>query len=232
MSITRLEALERTVAALVSAGGLKPHRRSEETQATYMTVTPTGQIGAVFTGGVQIPEQPSSLAGAGNSFNFFGAAGITESMIGFHSGTNHVLALAVGVPPSPSTEFAVLRMDANASGASGSADVVAQAQDPTVGVLQTAVVLNSAAQSSFLQLLSTQKLRLAFGSAGLAFNGVIGQNIAIAHGLGVAPQVAGIFAQDGTEFLTVQQSASPDATNIYVSANVNGTRAINWIALG
>jgi hypothetical protein len=84
----------------------------------------------------------------------------------------------------------------------------------------------------WLALPSTKQLVFNCGQAILALNGVMGQNLPIAHGLGKAPIGAIVQSINGTSIVQVQQTAGSDATNLYVSSSAAITAGVSWIAFG
>lgn len=222
----RLAQLEQQVAALQEAA------QGEQLSPNYLTISPSGLVTALFTGGVQMDEAPSTgYESPNNGLGWLDSAGagvLRELIYGWYNGSDHQLAAQ---SQADSTDQAALTLYTKLTGPAGSAGVGAECFDDS-GAASSVTFIDSLQRSSFLQLLSIEKIRLAFGSELMAFNGEIGQNIGIAHGLGAVPQAAGVFAVDGSEFLTVQQSAVADDHTLYVSASVAVTRTVNWIAIG
>lgn len=209
----------------------RPATDSEASQPNYLRVTANGQTAAVFPGGVLINEDTSASYNAIDSVGWQTTAGAVPDFIKGYlfGGTVHNLLLAV---KPDANDAASLNLAAQAAGAAGATSITAGASD-NAGGNATATVLDSLSRSTFVQLTGAlAEIALAFGETTLAFNGVLGQNLTIAHGLGRVPKAAGVWAVDGSEFLTVQQSAAHDVTNLYVSANVNGSRAVDWAAIG
>ena len=106
-------------------------------------------------------------------------------------------------------------------------------------------LLDTAGTAPFLQLLSAQKLQLAFGSGTLVWPGASNQSnqFTQAHGLSGTPKAYGAFsnglAPGGLSFYMFSQTAA-DATNVYLlgrgnagsnpSAGTGG--AFTWWAIG
>lgn len=94
----------------------------------------------------------------------------------------------------------------------------------------------------YLQLLSLQDRRIAFGVATVTWPGGShrANNMTIAHGLGRTPAAVLLTMQDSAEFSVAEQWQAPDGTNFYPTAYaVDGTNpgiavqsACHWIAIG
>jgi hypothetical protein len=145
----RLSALEMQMQQL----GQNPQGVDESINANYMTIDPaTGQIGALFSGGVTIPESPAGAPSVTNSFNFTAAGNIVEYFLGYKSGLDHVAILQAADNAASPNHFAFLDAIAGAGGI-GSSYTEATAQDG--GTEVTVRLIDSASQSSFIQQLDT-----------------------------------------------------------------------------
>lgn len=103
---------------------------------------------------------------------------------------------------------------------------------------QTPLAVDSTGKSLALQLLSTQKLRLAFGTVSCNFTGGGASAVgSAAHGLGADPQgvVGALVGQWTTSTLSLPMFTH-DATNIQCqltsNAGITANLTVFWIALG
>lgn len=221
MALT-LDSLQAQITALQQQ--LSSLQGSEALQPTYLTVSPEGLTAATFSGTVQASGIiiSSGTEGGGelsDSIQWLDSSGDVWSYIEgallptFPPRENYSDGvLAVGQGPSESIEslgfWMTLPMLIGGEAASG----------------------EEAEGASFINAIT-------FGLKQIAFTGAIGQKAEIAHGLyaggeAIAPQFAIVGMLDGTEFATVQQSATPDTDYLYVSANVDETRDVYWLAIG
>ena len=165
----------------------------ESAQPNYLTIDPaTGLIGAVFSGGLELVEAPQGSSFAPSSIAWQ-ALGVTfERIIGTEytlvGKTVHDLAVQV---LADIDNYAVFSITATESGPSGgSACSVALADDVNIGTaVASALVLDSAGHSSFLQLpTQTKAVAIDYGSGVMPFNGTAGPvTVAVNHGIGRIP---------------------------------------------
>lgn len=117
---------------------------------TYLTIDQFGNVGAVFPGGVQISEVSQGAAiSAAQALTFFSAGAIQEYIQGENTvGGGHVLNIQSGLP---SNNSASLFVATKLTGAAGTSQVGAAAEDPVTGIDQVVEIIDSLGRSSFLQ---------------------------------------------------------------------------------
>ena len=161
-----LAQLEARVAAL-EAGATG----AETNSPNYLTLTPAGAVGALFSGGVQLIEAPAlDPTNAAGTLRWMDPA--TPSIV-----DAYIQAAVSGAPPThglllvsnPDTnDLAILELYTKVAGAKGSAGIQAQAYD-NAGGAASAWIINSAGQSNFLQLPSTKQLAIDCGLSFVSF---------------------------------------------------------------
>lgn len=248
-------SLEQRIAALErQLSSLKP---SEQAQPNYLTVDAQGRVSANFSGiinaqGVVIPSA-------------FGGAPLPPNRISWQRASDRAFIadiFASTTVAGSTSEGLLLRAFAHA--AAEFSDVEMQAIDDTGqqqaqlfvqqnnrgnGLAQAtagskiATIIDASGSSAFLQLLSTQKLRSAFGTGSVNFTtgNQTTAAVTIPHGLGTTPQaVLAFFNLQGitAATFTLQTSQAPDATNIYLYGQTSSAPGGNfsepfwWVALG
>jgi hypothetical protein len=102
---------------------------------------------------------------------------------------------------------------------------------------QQRTIVDDTGASSFLQLLSAQKLQIAFGGSSGTFTASnVSATLAVAHGLSGSPVFVGLQAEN-TNFIGTNL-ASVSATNFVVQlfytpgTNISGTFNFGWVAIG
>lgn len=149
--LTRVQLLERAVAALAASGG----GGTEALQPSYLTLTPGGLVGANFTGiisalGLNLKEASGSPLAVTNAVVWQDViTGVTREWIqGFRQGNQHALLLTAA---PDATDSAQIQLSAVQGGGSGTASTFVTADDNSGGSTQ-ALVLDSAGNSDFWQL--------------------------------------------------------------------------------
>lgn len=139
----QITALQQQVAQLA-----RRQQQDETLQPTYLTISPSGTVGALFTGGVQMIEETSSTYSPGRALGWLDSAGggeIRESILGYFSGSDHVLILQ---SRPDFNDAAQLLLFADANGALGKSQVLATVQDSSGGDVGVKII-DSAGNSSF-----------------------------------------------------------------------------------
>lgn len=179
--LARIAALESQVAALrAQAGG------GEQLSPNYLTITPSGLVGADFTGhvkaqGVDLPEAAGGLGfAAPSAVDWLDATATLQEFIqGIANGGYHILLTQAG--PNLGANAAAIQL---LSDGASSQIVIADA-----GSFNREII-TSVGASDFLQLLSTQQLQLAFGATSVTFPGgsPFSNSVTITYGIGRTAQ--------------------------------------------
>lgn len=143
----QIAALTRRVAALEA----RPQQQSEQNSPNYLTITPSGVVGALFPGGVQMIEgtvtsyTPAASVGWLDNVD---QTTVREFIKGQVAAGAHRLMM---ISNPDGTDQVILLVSAKAAGAAGTAQAAVSALDNT-GASAAAILLNSLGQSTFLQL--------------------------------------------------------------------------------
>lgn len=244
---TRVQFLERSVAALAAA---KSPRRSETLTPNYITVSPTGLVGADFTGfvhalGLQIPEGSGSAPlPTTNSIQWLKQSnGSVVASIGTAlSGATHTQFITTqpGVG-----ELAQTIIRASDSGGSRVVDLSVSQTGPSPqgGVtIQTATgvvtLFDQAGNSNFLQLTTSKNWALNGQSTGLVFpNSQFATTLTVNHGLSRTPAIILLSLGNGAVGASVTLSAGAAGNTTFTvdgfcSVALNTTVFFYWCAIG
>jgi hypothetical protein len=232
--LRRVQALEQQVQQLSTT------QRDETLQPTNNTINPaTGAVGALFSGGVQVPESPIDTYNADDAIGWVSTDRvIRDYILGVVNGAAHELHMNARADGPTGADLAELKVSSQAAGGLGSAVVSAVAQD-SAGGGAAAVILNSLGGSSFLQLAGgATQVAIAYGSSTLTWPGgtTFSNNPTIAHGLGRIPQGVFYTAQylSANPFSAyVFENGVPDTYDIHpegcaASPPANGTTCPFW----
>jgi hypothetical protein len=170
-----LAALQARVAALEAqqVGG-------DTITPTYLTIDAQGHVSASFTGivnalGVTIPEGLNPNPSGQNEIAWVNSGGAVEERIGSVNNGGVAALLAQATPAAAGVE-GLVKLEAFNHAATENAILSAAADDTTSSVSASAtthgvVVIDSAGESSFLQLASPNNFRLAAGQGVAAWTG-------------------------------------------------------------
>jgi hypothetical protein len=215
-----LRRLEQRVSQLEAqaAGG-------EQLTPNYLTISPSGQVGAIFSGhvkaqGLDLTEQ--IVSGFANLIQWLDAGGTQrERITGVISGVLHQLIM---LSAADVNDQAGITAQTQAGGGAGTALVQVSAMDFING-LSFRRLLDSAGQSDYLQLAGgAQLLQLAIVTGAANWAGATPDSglVTIAHGLGRTPQIAlpGNIGNNsnGVGFHVFTSGAGWDGTNVYCVA--------------
>lgn len=180
-----LNNLEQRVAALEQQLGDTPGVST--LQPNVLTIAPGGLIGAFFPGGVQMDEQNAIAYAVAGALGWKSTDGVVREWLEGLVTTGPIRTLAAVSQADPN-DWAQLRVISRDAGGAGGSSVFASAED-SAGNYGAGTIIDSLARSSFLQLLSTQKLRVDHGSSEITWDGTSTQSggVTINHGLGVVP---------------------------------------------
>ena len=209
------------LASAIQGGG-----ESEALTPTYLTVNPDGSIGALFTGGIQIPlaqgTNTPTQAPRARKVAFVTSNGVEGAEVAaVDNTTTHPLPtvetfqawLQAARPPAGGAAQQAAEVDLVLVDANGTiTDQLVLRDNPTSNpttqlraLLGAAAVtiLDSNQGSGFLQLLSTQKLRFTGGISNFTWPGASQKSnvISIGHGLGAAPLTFGVLGTDSNAAL-------------------------------
>lgn len=229
----RVAALERAIAGLQGSEALNPN---------YLNISPSGDVSAIFPGGVEMNEVTSGTYSPSSGLGWISAAGdgsIPEQIFGYMSGSAHTLVARSR--PDSSNEAEIL-CSAELGGGAGTAVAYVNVVDGAGGSVQR-TISDSSSNSSFLQLLSSSLATIAFGSGQISGSG---PRLAatIAHGLGRTPKFWAVVPDDFEG--VIKDASAPDATNIYAELDIftvpaSGNVTVNtgaggwsykWVAIG
>ena len=149
------------------AAAIQGGAQSEALFPNYLTINAQGQVGALFTGGVQLNEDtvPPGPARPINPFN--------ESITWIRSAGGYA-AQVFALKATSGTHADSLILTAIQDSTPNPAQILVETFDSNGNIQSAATLLDSAHNSSFLQLLSTQKLHVQAGT--LSVNLVAGDN--------------------------------------------------------
>jgi hypothetical protein len=219
--LRRVQALEQQVQQLSTT------QRDETLQPTYLTINPaTGAVGALFTGGIQIP--------AGQQLAWLNALGATVANITSGYVYSKPSTLTISFQPD-STDVATIQMDANPGG--GNTSISVSAIDTIRGIQQQATVLASDGSSSFLQLPSETKLAVQAGSVVAACTAGVNSITATlpitwgTHVAFVAGAVPTSFAT-AADFLMQSGVNTPSQGFLRINSSAPQNWNVYWVSLG
>ena len=200
-------------------------------EPNYLTTLPNGDISALFSGGIQILAGTDASPPDSRQVRWVEETGgaLVAQILAYDfifGGTNHSL----------SSEW-ILNNPIGGAGHLGQAliglfgedpqgglnwRVLAQAQS-NAGGAASATVIDSAEQSSFLQLISTRRLRVEVGRATIVWNGTALSNItAINHNLNAIPVCGLLTLQDVGQVANVFLAPPQTANQAGVQARAVG----------
>lgn len=205
----------------------------EQLTPNYLTLSPTGQIGANFTGiinalGLVLKEATSGSLIPASAAVWEDAAGVVREWIqGFSSGSQHQLALNI---PDPTYPVEII-LAGEGGGLTAGVSVGAGGAFP--------LLINRLGDSSFLQLLSPQALHLDFGQQTLTWTASnLSATATVSHGLGTSPQVvlATAVGAPGPGEVPALNTFSYTSTQFNLNGDVRTSGSfscnVNWLAIG
>lgn len=224
---SRLARLEQIVSSLQGqAGG------GEQLSPNYLTVSPTGGVGASFSGhvaasGIDLPEGGAAFTNV-NAVDWLDALGQVQEWI--QGGTQiigpalaHVLALIAGQQLAVPAGI-IIKADT-----SGKAFISAQAGTDAVQVI------GQDGESSFLQLTSLAQEAIASGNSSVTFTASnTSANVVVPHALGRVPAAISAVTT-GTAAVPLVALASSSTTITFRGeywTPITGTFPFSWIAIG
>jgi hypothetical protein len=244
MSFTRAQALNGAIGSSLAALQDRVSRLErqagggEQRVPNYLTVGPTGLVGAAFPGGVQMQELNLGAYSIANALGWLDNAGsgnIMEFIAGFLAGGFHALLLSA---KPDANDYAQIQLSAKIAGPLASAGIALACGDQS-GATAGIKLFDSAGESNFLQLLSAQQLQLAYGSFSASFAGSSSTGLTYVNpGLGRIPKIM-LAMVAGVSFPAWVQAdivANWTSTSVGLdgvsSANQTGTVTILWAAIG
>lgn len=202
----QIVALQRRVSALERGR----QQLSEQSTPNYLTTKPDGSVGALFTGGVQIPEQLLPGYNPGTALGFVDSTGVVrEFILGLLAGQHELRLRSTADGPTGVGNIAELSLRSTPAGGVGSAQVVADALDSVGFAIVT--VIDSAKRSNFAQLGAGVPILSTVGTGTLAWPAAG----AFSNGLTIAlPGAAGVVRAVATPTTNVTNPAFFDQASI------------------